>query len=112
MRRWAQARSRSTPFSTWLRPAAARGCVRQRSVVASGGGAGLRPARRRLAAVCGCVWRGDVRRRSVVASGGGAGLRPARRCPAAVRGCVWRRRSDCVRRQRSRNERLREVRDG
>ncbi|KAE9186966.1 hypothetical protein PF005_g20640 [Phytophthora fragariae] len=107
MRRWAQARSRSTPFSTWLRPAVARGCVRQRSVVASGGGAGLRPARRRLAAVCGCVWRGYVRRRSVVASGGGAGLRVA-----AARGCVWRRRSDCVRRQRSRNERLRGVRDG
>ncbi|KAE9071158.1 hypothetical protein PF010_g25983 [Phytophthora fragariae] len=91
MRRWAQARSRSTPFSTWLRPAAARGCVRQRSVVASGGGAGLRPARRRLAAVCGCVWRGDVRRRSVVASGGGAGLRVA-----AARGCV--RRGDVRRR--------------
>ncbi|KAE8912919.1 hypothetical protein PF010_g32120 [Phytophthora fragariae] len=105
MRRWAQARSRSTPFSTWLRPAVARGCVRQRSVVASGtatssGGVSLCLAAAtsgggvwlHLAAVRDCVRRGDVLRRCVAASGvatsgGGVWLRLA-----AVRGCVWRRR--------------------
>ncbi|KAE9346370.1 hypothetical protein PF008_g8322 [Phytophthora fragariae] len=49
MHRRAQARSRPTSFSTWLRLAVASGCVRQRRVVASAGGVWLRSARCRLA---------------------------------------------------------------